>query len=178
MPREEKNWVCSSYRGWDVPRITNKFIDLWDEVALSNTKQDQTRRRSFSPDDLNMIENDFLLILWCSNFTGKIGNVENTVVLTSSTRPAHSRSRVVGGAYFSGGTTDNASDALKETRITSDTIMEECIKSNDESINKLPFINGVRRRPIVFGDLFHWSNLAVMHASWAMSGKTENEEHG
>ena len=35
----------------------------------------------------------------------------------------------------------------------------------------------MRRRPIVFGDPFHWSNLAVMHASWAMSGDTENGEH-
>ena len=47
---------------------------------------DSIRRRSFSPDNLDMIENDFRLILSCSNFIGKIDAVENTVVPTSSTR--------------------------------------------------------------------------------------------
>ena len=37
-----------------------------------------------------------------------------------------------GAAYLGGRTTDNASDALKETRLTLETIMEECIKRDDK----------------------------------------------
>ena len=49
-----------------------------------------------------------------------------------------------GAAYLGGRTTDNASYALKETCVTCNTSMEECIKRNDKSINQLPFISGVR----------------------------------
>ena len=29
------------YQSWDVPCNADKFTDLWDDVALSNTKQDR-----------------------------------------------------------------------------------------------------------------------------------------
>jgi len=80
-------------------------------------------------------------------------------------------------AYISGGTTDNASAALKESGTTFEEIMDECRKSDDENIRQMTTINGVERRPIIFGDPFHWANLAVMHASKAMAGDTENGEH-
>lgn len=84
-----------------------------------------------------------------------------------------------GAGHLGGGTTDNAADALQETRATFENVMNMCSASNDEhiSIRALPFVNGVRRRPIVFGDPFHWANLAVMHTSLAYAGDTENAEH-
>ena len=55
--------------------------------------------------------------------------------------------------------------------------MEEVGRSADKSIQNLIYINGVLRRPIVFGDPFHWANLAVMYGSKGMAGDTENGEH-
>ena len=80
-------------------------------------------------------------------------------------------------AFLGGGTTNNASDALKETRETFEKVMDACSKSDDENIKQLVYINGVRRRPIVFGDPYHWENLAVMNASKGNAGDTENGEH-
>ena len=66
--------------------------------------------------------------------------------------------------YVGVGTTDNAIYAIKETRDTLNRIMGACSKSEDANINKLPYINVVRRRPLAFGDMYHWSNLEVMYA--------------
>jgi len=80
-------------------------------------------------------------------------------------------------AYYLGGTNDNASDAQNEILMTHQIIMKALEDSDDENLNRLIFTNGVRRRPIIFGDPFHWSNLAVMHASKGMAGDTINGEH-
>ena len=80
-------------------------------------------------------------------------------------------------AYLLGGSTDNAPDALKEVRDTFDRVMDECHKSGDPELITLTNTNGVQRRPIVFGDPFHYANLATMHASKAFAGDTENGEH-
>lgn len=80
---EEANSRC--YKNWDVPNIAHRYLDLWDDIQLSNIDGDRIRRRSFSPDDLDIIENDFRLILSCSNVIGKIDVVGNAVVPTSST---------------------------------------------------------------------------------------------
>ena len=57
-----------------------------------------------------------------------------------------------------------------------------CAKSNGIlilplAISERTHINGVKRRPTNFGDPFHWANLAVMHASKAFAGDTENGAH-
>ena len=80
-------------------------------------------------------------------------------------------------AYIGGCTTDNAGDALNEGKNTFKYIMSECANSGDDNLIALCKINGVERRPITFGDPYHWANLAVMHASKGMSGDTENGEH-
>ena len=76
--------------------------------------------------------------------------------------------------YVGGGTTDNAIYAIKETRDTFNSIMDACSKSEDANINKVPYINVVRRRPLAFGNTYHWGNLAVMYASKLMAGDTDN----
>ena len=58
------------------------------------------------------------------------------------------------GGYGSGWTTDNAIDAIKETRDTFNSIMDACSKSEDANINKMPYINVVRRRTLAWDDLF------------------------
>ena len=69
-------------------------------------------------------------------------------------------------AYLGGGTTNITTDALKEPHVTSNNnVIEECSKSDAKSIKQSPFINWVRQHPLVFNDLFHWSNLAVMHTN-------------
>ena len=76
--------------------------------------------------------------------------------------------------YVGGVTTDNAKYAIKEAQDTLNSIMDACSKSEDANINKLPYINIVRRRPLAFVDPYHWGNLSVMHASKGISGDTEN----
>ena len=43
--------------------------------------------------------------------------------------------------YVGGGTTDNATDSIKYTRDTFNSIMDACSKSDDTNINKLQYIN-------------------------------------
>ena len=57
--------------------------------------------------------------------------------------------------YVGGGTTNNATDAIKETQYTFNSIMDACSKSNDANIKKLPYINRVRCHPLAFGDPYH-----------------------
>ena len=80
-------------------------------------------------------------------------------------------------AWYLGGCNDNASDAQNEIFMTHQIIMKACEDSDDASVNKSIYTNGVRRRPIIFGDPFHWANLAVMYASKGMAGDTINGEH-
>ena len=80
-------------------------------------------------------------------------------------------------SYYAGGTNDNAGDAQKEIVDTFDYIMKEVGESEDETIRSMRYVNGVLRRPIVFGDPFHWANLAVQYASKGMAGDTINGEH-
>ena len=55
--------------------------------------------------------------------------------------------------------------------------MDACRNIDDSNINNLPYINGLRRRPLAFVDPCRWGNIAVMHASNGMAGDTENVEH-
>ena len=80
-------------------------------------------------------------------------------------------------SYYLGGCNDNASDAQNEILMTHTIIMKALEDSNDDNLNSSIYTNGVRRRPIVFGDPFHWANLAVMYASKGMAGDTINGEH-
>ena len=80
-------------------------------------------------------------------------------------------------AFIAGGTNDNAADAQVEISETCNKIWDEVERSDDEEVKHLRIVNGVRRRPIVFGDPFHWANLAVMYASKGMAGDTVNGEH-
>ena len=72
-----------------MPTIAHRFLDILDGVQLSSIDGDRIRKRSFSSDNLKIIENDFRLILSCSNFVGKIDVVEDIVVPTSSNQITH-----------------------------------------------------------------------------------------
>mmetsp|Transcript_5656 Transcript_5656/g.15886 ORF Transcript_5656/g.15886 Transcript_5656/m.15886 type:complete len:972 (+) Transcript_5656:584-3499(+) len=78
-------------------------------------------------------------------------------------------------AHLGGGTTDNASDARKETADTFTKVMAK-LSANGE-LQDLTIVNGVERRPITFGDLFHVDNLVVTHASIAAWGDVTKEDH-
>ena len=80
-------------------------------------------------------------------------------------------------AFVNGGLNDNANDAQKEIGDTIVEIQKRADLSQDENIHKSIYVNGVRRRPIICGDPYHWGNLTVMHASKGMSGDTVNGEH-
>ena len=80
-------------------------------------------------------------------------------------------------AWYAGGCNDNANDAQAEIRSTFDHIMRKVEWNIDPTISERTHINGVKRRPTNFGDPFHWANLAVMHASKAFAGDTENGAH-
>jgi hypothetical protein len=66
---------------------------------------------------------------------------------------------------------------LKETGDIFDLGMDACNKSDHDNFKQFRFISGVRCKPIVFGDPYHWVNLVVMHASKGFAGDTENSDH-
>lgn len=72
--------------------------------------------------------------------------------------------------HFGGGTTDNAADALLETRSTFDGIMDRCEVEDT-------FLYGVARRPLQLGDPFHKDNLVCEKATTAAFGLTERDNH-
>ena len=90
----------------------------------------------------------------------------------------HTLGDIETAAYVNGGLNDNANDAQKEIFDTIEEIQKRVDATNDEDlINRMNFINGVRRRPIRCGDPYHWGSLGCMHGSWGMSGDTVNGEH-
>ena len=78
-------------------------------------------------------------------------------------------------AYFGGGTADNASDAQKEIR---ETFMKIQAKIGaDGELAGLQYVNGVLRRPITFGDLYHVDNLIMQHCSNTSWGDVLKDDH-
>lgn len=69
-------------------------------------------------------------------------------------------------AQLGGGVSDNASDATNTIAKTFAKVLE--LLPDDQG-----FVNGVRRRPVVFTDPYHNDNLAVSHASKAAFGETD-----
>ena len=90
-----------------MPFIANGYIDMWAGVELLIDPHDnRIRRRSFSLEDIDMIERDFLLILSFSNIIGRIEIVDDRFVAnpTSQTRaPANESSPVAGTPSYSVG---------------------------------------------------------------------------
>ena len=81
---------CITYRNFDIPTIAAKFINIWQNTRMST---DKPRRRSFSPNDLELIENDFRIMLVSSNIIGKF-IVDGGRLLTSQS-PSANHVRVV-----------------------------------------------------------------------------------
>ncbi len=82
--------------------------------------------------------------------------------------------------HYGGGCNDNASDAQKEIRVTFEEIMaaiDNCSEEEAERLRALLYENGVRRRPIAFGDPYHISNLCVTRASIFAFGDVEKGDH-
>lgn len=79
------------YRTWDLPAIANNCLDMWKDVELNEFRQGEAEavhKRSFKPEDLDMIENDFRMILCFSNKIGRIGvDSEDGWVAKQSTQP-------------------------------------------------------------------------------------------
>ena len=75
------------YRNWDVPTIAIDSLDMWMGVDVINTWGRTISRRSLSTENLELIENDFRLILMCSNIIGRIEIVDNSVHASRSTTP-------------------------------------------------------------------------------------------
>jgi len=81
-------------------------------------------------------------------------------------------------SYYDGGTNDNALDAQNEIRLTFQEIMSSLEQEfGGEELEDFLYENGVRRRPICFGDPFHIANLVVTWASVFAFGETENGAH-
>ena len=80
-------------------------------------------------------------------------------------------------SHIIGGTTDNASSALQENQFVFDKIQERLSMSQIPANVALTHVNGVYKRCIKLGDLFHIDNLIVSHCSVAATGDTENAQH-
>ena len=84
---EDEREHIKCYQKFDVQAIAFRFLDMWDGLEVSNKtpKPDNIRRMCFSPANLEMIENDFRLILVCLNIIGRIYVEERELVTVSST---------------------------------------------------------------------------------------------
>ena len=82
-------------------------------------------------------------------------------------------------SHFGGGTTDNASDAKKETRLTFQKIQKHLVENSDsdQEIEDITRLYGVERWAMNMGDGFHKDNLAVHHASVVAFGDTDRSNH-
>ena len=70
----------AAYLSMDVPVIAHRYLSLWAGMKMTSSNLGRTCRRSFHPEDLEVIEGDFRLILMCSNIIRKIQIVNNSVV--------------------------------------------------------------------------------------------------
>ena len=70
-----------------MPTIANNSLDMWMGVELIQTRGGTICQRSFSTENLELIENDFRLILMCSNIIGRLKIVDNSVHASRSTSP-------------------------------------------------------------------------------------------
>ena len=75
------------YLSWDVPSIALNSLDMWTAVHVVETRRETICWRSFKPHDLEMIENDFRLILMCSGILGRIEVANGSVNASRSTSP-------------------------------------------------------------------------------------------
>ena len=80
-------------------------------------------------------------------------------------------------SHIVGGTTDNASSALQENQFVFDKIQHRLSISPIPAIAALTHVNGVYKRCIKLGDLFHINKLVVSHYSVAVMGDTENAQY-
>ena len=78
-------------------------------------------------------------------------------------------------AHIGGGTTDNASDAINETKAVFKLMMDAL--DADPTLQSLRMSFGVERRAIIMGDPYHIDNLAVKWASVTAFGQTVRGDH-
>jgi len=71
-----------TYRNYDVPAVAAKHLWLWPEMKM---KSHRIRHRSFSPEDLLVIEADFRLMIVSSNILGRGGKL---ILQDNALRPA------------------------------------------------------------------------------------------
>lgn len=80
---------CTPYLTYDVPAIAAKHLsEYWPGISKSG-RPDTARRRSFAPEDLALIENEFRLVIATTNTLGSSGKLvllNNTVYPARSTR--------------------------------------------------------------------------------------------
>ncbi len=111
--------------------------------------------------------------------TSSVSNVKSE----NATKNADSIIDMLGlyiATFYGGGTNDNAADAQLEIYSTFDHILGRLMESHtiDEAMQlEILFENGMKRRPIVFGDPFHIANLCVTWASVFAFGDTEKADH-
>ena len=82
--------------------------------------------------------------------------------------------------HYGGGCNNNAADAQKEIRETFENIMAALNNRPGEVADRVSHLleyNGVRRRPIAFGDHYHISNLCVTRASKFAFGEVVKGDH-
>ena len=110
---ERKSHLCAQYINHDIPAIINTFGgDVWPQIKLPG-KKETLRRRFFDPSDLEMIENEFRVILVSSNILGKGSKLDvvlGELVPSSNTR--ESRIRIVANAQDAPRTTERQRNSI------------------------------------------------------------------
>jgi len=72
---KSKRGECVPYRNYDIPVIIKNCIHLWPDIKTAlpdDFEEREPRRRTFSPEHLDRIEEDLRLLLVVSNKIGKL----------------------------------------------------------------------------------------------------------
>ena len=70
-----------------MPLIASRYLDMWKGFQLSFTGEDKSiKRRCFQPGHLETIENDFPMMLCCSNIIGRLEVLNDSLIAKQSIR--------------------------------------------------------------------------------------------
>jgi hypothetical protein len=168
----------AEFEKYITARHEKGFHRLWYMVTDDSKHHDRDRHvclmtahRADDPSDTNASPNPCFRLLTASVAPSKDSD-GNASLNVSAASDSLSISVL---ALYAGAVTDNAPDALDETRKTFDRFME-LVKDNDQ-VSSMGLMYGVQRRPIINGDMYHIDNLMCTHASNASFGETERGDH-
>jgi hypothetical protein len=155
------------HRLWYMVTDDSKHLDRSRHVCLQSAHREEEEDQPSS----NKSPNPCIRLLTASVAASKDSDGNASLNYSAATQ-CHS---IHVCALFGGAVTDNAPDALKETKKTFH-LFQDDVKANPE-VSHLRNMYGVERRHITNGDMYHIDNLIATWASNCAFGQTDRGEH-